>query len=129
MSKSNQRLVVWGVLLTLVMMSLMSHNGAAMHIVVALVWLVNTFTGALAGCAMGVLFSEGSTRQRLKAALQKLLAGSDAQAMPKYAGWLLKLLIVMSLAFSGWVITLVCYLLAVVIYNLLRSQLAEPAAA
>lgn len=68
-------------------------------------------------------------RQRLKAVLQKLLAGSDVQAVPKYAGWLMKLLIVMSLAFSGWVITLVSYLLAVVIYNLLRSQLAEPAAA
>ncbi|MEK6305813.1 MAG: DNZ54_00345 family protein [Pantoea dispersa] len=129
MSKHNQGLVVWGVLLTLVMMSLMSHNGAAMHIVVALVWLINIFTGSLAGCAVGVLFSEGATRQRLKAALQKVLAGSGAQAAPKYAGWLLKLLIVMSLAFSGWVITLVCYLLAVVIYNLLRSQLAEPAAA
>lgn len=129
MSKHNQGLVVWGVLLTVVMMSLMSHNGAAMHIVVALVWLINIFTGSLAGCATGVLFSEGATRQRLKAALQKLLAGSDAQAVPKYAGWLLKLLIVMSLAFSGWVITLVCYLLAVVIHNLLRSQLAEPAAA
>lgn len=128
MSKRNQGLVVWGVLLTLVMMSLMSHNGAAMHIVVALVWLINIFTGSLAGCAVGVLFSEGATRQRLKAALKKFLAGSDAQAVPKYAGWLLKLLIVMSLAFSGWVITLVCYLLAVVIYNLLRSQLAEPAA-
>ncbi|NIG15852.1 DNZ54_00345 family protein [Pantoea sp. Cy-640] len=128
MSKHNQGLVVWGVLLTLVMMSLMSQNGAAMHIVVALVWLINIFTGSLAGCAVGVLFSEGATRQRLKAALQKVLAGSGAQAAPKYAGWLLKLLIVMSLAFSGWVITLVCYLLAVVIYNLLRSQLAEPAA-
>ncbi|MBJ3192068.1 peptidase, partial [Salmonella enterica subsp. enterica serovar Agona] len=43
--------------------------------------------------------------------------------------WAIRLLIVLCLAFSGWVITLVFYLLTLVLYQIARSQLHEPMAA
>ena len=129
MDKNKQMLIAWAMLAALVFAALISHYGMAMRIVVALVWAGNLLTGGLAAGAALVLFTEGARRPRLKKMLRQFFTRCDRQAMPKYASWVLKLLVVMSLAFSGWLITLVCYLLAVVVFSVLRQQLAESATA
>ena len=108
--------------------TLMGPVGDEMYMVVAVVWLINITVAALSALAALVLVSEGGMRQKLKDTLLKFFEPGEFSSARKIYGWAVKLLIVLSLALSGWIITLVCYLLAVVIYNLLRSQLTEPAA-
>lgn len=109
--------------------ALFNPQGVAVHVVVAVVWLLNILAAVLSGLAVLILISEGDSRQKLKKVLIKFFAPGELPLTSKIFGWAVKLLIVMSLAFSGWVITLVCYALAVVIFNLLRGQLAERAKA
>lgn len=109
--------------------ALFNPQGVAVHMVVAVAWLLNILVAVLSGLAVVVLISDGDSRQKLKKVLIKFFAPGELPLTSKIFGWAVKLLIVMSLAFSGWVITLVCYALAVVVSNLLRSQLTERATA
>jgi hypothetical protein len=109
--------------------ALFNPQSVAVHVVVAVAWLLNILVAVLSGLAVLVLISEGDSRQKLKKVLIKFFAPGELPLTSKIFGWVVKLLIVMSLAFSGWVITLVCYALVVVIFNLLRGQLAERAKA
>lgn len=120
--------VVGLVFIAVVLAGLFNPGGVAVHVVVAIIWLLNIITGALAACSALVLFAEGEARQKLKNTLRKFFVAGNSRAADRICGWVIKLLIVMTLAFSGWIITLVFYLLAVVVFNLLRGELAEPVA-
>jgi hypothetical protein len=115
------------VFIAVLLAGLFNPGGVAVHVVVAIIWLLNIITGVLAACSALVLFAEGEARQKLKDTLRKFCLSGDVTAADRVCGWVIKLLIVLTLAFSGWVITLVFYLLAVVVFNLLRGELAEPA--
>ncbi|WP_288657439.1 DNZ54_00345 family protein [Pantoea sp. UBA6567] len=117
------------IFVVLLLAALFHPNSAAVSLVVGVVWLLNIVVAALSGLAVLVLISEGDVRQKLKKALSKFFVPGELPLISKVFGWVVKLLIVMSLAFSGWIITLVCYALAVVVFNLLRAQLTEQATA
>jgi len=117
------------VFVVLLLAALFNPNSAAVYLVVGVVWLLNIVVAALSGLAVLVLISEGDVREKLKNALSKFFFPHELPLVSKVFGWVVKMLIVLSLAFSGWIITLVCYALAVVVFNLLRAQLTEQATA
>lgn len=70
-------------------------------------------------------FAGDRARDEVRAALLKF----RAHPVKPVRTWVIRLLIVLCLAFSGWVITLVFYLLTLVLYQIARAQLHEPMAA
>ena len=117
--------VVSVIYLLVVLAGLFHPQGAAVNVVVAVTWLLNIITGLLAASSMLVLHAEGKTRQEFKAALRKFFVPGKTSLIGRVYGWVLKLLIVLTLAFSGWVITLVAYLLMIVIVSIMQRELAE----
>lgn len=118
-------LVVSVIYLMVVLAGLFHPQGAAVNVVVAVTWLLNIITGLLAASSVLVLYAEGSARQEFKAALRKFFVPGKASLIGRVYGWVLKLLIVLTLAFSGWVITLLVYLLMIVIFSIMQRELAE----
>jgi len=117
--------VVSVIYLLVVLAGLLHPQGAAVNVVVAVTWLLNIITGLLAASSVLVLHAEGNARQEFKAALRKFFVPGKTSVIGRVYGWVLKLLIVLTLAFSGWVITLVAYLLMIVIVSIMQRELAE----
>ncbi|EHM50727.1 DNZ54_00345 family protein [Yokenella regensburgei] len=92
--------------------------GASVQVSCVLAWLLAAL------CAVG-WFAGGRGRDEVRAALLKF----RARPVKPVRTWAMRLLIVMCLAFSGWVIALVFYLLTLVLYQIARAQLHEPVAA
>lgn len=111
--------------LFVVLAGLHHPQGAAVNVVVAVTWLLNIITGLLAASGVLALCAEGNARQEFKAALRKFFVPGKTSLIGRVYGWVLKLLIVLTLAFSGWVITLVVYLLMIVIVSIMQRELAE----
>ncbi|WIL42585.1 DNZ54_00345 family protein [Pantoea agglomerans] len=118
--------VVMVIYLLVVLAGLHHPQGAAVNVVVAVTWLLNIITGLLSASSVLALYAEGKARQEFKAALRKFFIPDRPSLIVRIYGWVLKLLIVLTLAFSGWVITLVFYLLMMVIFSIMRRQLSEP---
>lgn len=97
-----------------------------MHLPVVSLWLSNAvvwvlaFFGCLAYCA------GREARLKMLAALAPFFKSPKQSFLSRAYGWALKVLIVLSLAFTGWLLTLACYVLTVVVYQLCRSALSEP---
>ncbi|HGV5225731.1 TPA: DNZ54_00345 family protein, partial [Escherichia coli] len=63
--------------------------------------------------------------QELRASLLKTITRKENV----FISWVMRLLIVVSLAWTGWAITLVFYLLTVIAFWLTRNQMAQQVAA
>ncbi|WP_210522950.1 DNZ54_00345 family protein [Pantoea ananatis] len=126
MKKKLASRVVMVIYLLVVLAGLLHPQGAAVNVVVAVTWLLNIITGLLSASSVLTLYAEGKSRQEFKAVLRKFFVPDRPSLIGRIYGWVLKLLIVLMLAFSGWVITLVCYLLMMVIFSIMRRQLSEP---
>ena len=118
--------VVSVIYLLVVLAGLLHPQGAAVNVVVAVTWLLNILTGLLAASSVLVLYAEGNARQEFKAVLRKFFGPGKPSPIGRVYGWVLKLLIVLTLAFSGWVITLIAYLLMIVIVSIMQRELTEP---
>ncbi|MQI90586.1 hypothetical protein EI032_23415, partial [Escherichia coli] len=63
--------------------------------------------------------------QELRASLLKTITRKENV----FISWVMRLLIVVSLAWTGWTITLVLYLLTVIAFWITRNQMAQQVAA
>ena len=111
--------------LALLVITLCFPRSAAPVVLAALVWVACFLSWLVAvACAVG-WFAGGRAREEVLAALELF------KKMPRkpVRSWDTRLLIVLGLACSGWVITLVLYLLTLVMYQIARVQLAEPVVA
>ncbi len=114
--------ISWVVLL---MAALFYPRSSAPVLVAAAVWVMSLLTWALTLCGMLGAIAGGTAKQSLNESLRKFFTAPDKPLL----SWLMKILIVVCLAWSGWVITLVFYLLTLLVYRVARSQLSETAAA
>lgn len=113
--------VVWVVLL---MASLFYPRSSAPVLVVSFIWVMSLLTWALIACGVLSVMAGGAARQAIMEPLKKFFTTPDKPVL----SWVMKVLIIISLACSGWVITLVFYLLTLLVYRVARSQLAEAVA-
>ena len=109
----------------LLMAALFYPRSSAPVLVAAAVWVMSLLTWALTLCGVLGAIAGGTAKQSLNESLRKFFTAPDNPLL----SWLLKILIVVCLAWSGWVITLVFYLLTLLVYRVARSQLSETAAA
>lgn len=114
--------IAWVVLL---MASLFYPRSSAPVLVAAAVWVMSLLTWSLTLCGVLGAIAGGTAKQSLNESLRKFFTAPDKPLL----SWLMKILIVVCLAWSGWVITLVFYLLTLLVYRVARSQLSETAAA
>ena len=71
------------------------------------------------------LIQNGPLWQELRASLLKTITRKEYV----FISWVMRLLIVVSLAWTGWAITLVFYLLTVIAFWITRNQMAQQVAA
>ncbi|KLP86358.1 DNZ54_00345 family protein [Enterobacter hormaechei] len=109
----------------LLMAALFYPRSSAPVLVAAAVWVMSLLTWALTFCGVLGAIAGGAAKQSLNESLRKFFTAPDKPLL----SWLMKILIVVCLAWSGWVITLVFYLLTLLVYRVARSQLSETAAA
>ncbi|EMO4266671.1 MULTISPECIES: DNZ54_00345 family protein [Enterobacter cloacae complex] len=114
--------ITWVVLL---MAALFYPRSSAPVLVAAAVWVMSLLTWALTLCGVLGAIAGGTAKQSLNESLRKFFTAPDKPLL----SWLMKILIVVCLAWSGWVITLVFYLLTLLVYRVARSQLSKTAAA
>lgn len=114
--------ITWVVLL---MAALFYPRSSAPVLVAAAVWVMSLLTWALTLCGVLGAIAGGTAKQSLNESLRKFFTAPDKPLL----SWLMKILIVDCLAWSGWVITLVFYLLTLLVYRVARSQLSKTAAA
>ncbi|HBN7126151.1 TPA: peptidase [Escherichia coli] len=114
--------IAWVVLL---MAALFYPRSSAPVLVAAAVWVMSLLTWSLTLCGVLGAIAGGTAKQSLNESLRKFFTAPDKPLL----SWLMKILIVVCLAWSGWVITLVFYLLTLLVYRVARSQLSETAAA
>lgn len=111
--------------LALLVITLFFPRSAAPVVLAALVWVVCFLCWLIAlVCAVG-WFAGGRARDEV---LEGLKIFKKLPRKP-VRSWGMRLVIVLALACSGWVITLVFYLLTLVMYQIARVQLAEPVVA
>lgn len=75
--------------------------------------------------ALAALIKNGPLWQELRASLLKTITRKENV----FISWVMRLLIVVSLAWTGWAITLVLYLLTVIAFWITRNQMAQQVAA
>ncbi|EPE0990391.1 DNZ54_00345 family protein [Cronobacter sakazakii] len=109
----------------LLMAALFYPRSSAPVLVAAAVWVMSLLTWALTLCGVLGAIAGGAAKQSLNELLRKFFTAPDKPLL----SWLMKILIIVCLAWSGWVITLVFYLLTLLVYRVARSQLSETAAA
>ncbi|EOE7443785.1 DNZ54_00345 family protein [Enterobacter hormaechei] len=107
------------------MAALFYPRSSAPVLVAAAVWVMSLLTWVLTLCGVLGAIAGGAAKQSLNESLRKFFTAPDKPLL----SWLMKILIVVCLAWSGWVITLVFYLLTLLVYRVARSQLSETAAA
>lgn len=89
------------------------------------VWVACLLTWAVIPVALAALIQNGPLWQELRASLLKTITRKENV----YISWVMRLLIVVSLAWMGWAITLVFYLLTVIAFWITRNQMAQQVAA
>jgi hypothetical protein len=109
--------VAWAVLLVA---ALFYPRSSAPVLVVSFIWVMSLLTWALTACGVFGVIAGGAAKQAIMEPLKKFFAAPDK---PLFS-WMMKVLIILCLARSGWVITLVFYLLTLMVYRVARSQLA-----
>lgn len=89
------------------------------------VWVACLLTWAVIPVALAALIKNGPLWQELRASLLKTITRKENV----FISWVMRLLIVVSLAWAGWAITLVFYLLTVIAFWITRNQMAQQVAA
>lgn len=82
-------------------------------------------TWAVIPVALAALIKNGPLWQELRASLLKTITRKENV----FISWVMRLLIVVSFAWTGWAITLVFYLLTVIAFWMIRNQIAQQVAA
>ncbi|MCV5625315.1 DNZ54_00345 family protein, partial [Escherichia coli] len=82
-------------------------------------------TSAVIPVALATLIKNVPLWQELRASLLKTITRKENV----FISWVMRLLIVVSLAWTGWAITLVFYLLTVIAFWITRNQMAQQVAA
>lgn len=85
------------------------------------VWVACLLTWAVIPVALAALIKNGPLWQELRASLLKTITRKENV----FTSWVMRLLIVVSLAWTGWAITLVFYLLTVIAFWITRNQMAQ----
>lgn len=94
-------------------------------LVAALIWVSCSLAWLLAALCAAGWFAGGRARAEVWVALLKF----KSHPLKPVRAWVTRLLIVACLALSGWVVTLVFYLLTLVLYQIARAQSHNPVAA
>lgn len=89
------------------------------------VWVACLLTWAVIPVALAALIKNGPLWQELRASLLKTITRKENV----FISWVMRLLIVVSLAWAGWAITTVFYLLTVIAFWITRNQMAQQVAA
>lgn len=89
------------------------------------VWVACLLTWAVIPVSLAALIKNGPLWQELRASLLKTITRKENV----FISWMMRLLIVVSLAWTGWAITLVFYLLTVIAFWITRNQMAQQVAA
>lgn len=89
------------------------------------VWVACLLTWAVIPVALAALIKNGPLWQELRASLLKTITRKENV----FTSWVMRLLIVVSLARTGWAITTVFYLLTVIAFWITRNQMAQQVAA
>ncbi len=89
------------------------------------VWVACWLTWAVIPVALAALIKNGPLWQELRGSLLKTITRKENV----FISWVMRLLIVVSLAWTGWAITLVFYLLTVIAFWITRNQMAQQVAA
>ncbi|HFV2191870.1 TPA: DNZ54_00345 family protein [Escherichia coli] len=89
------------------------------------VWVACLLTWAVIPVALAALIQNGPLWQELRASLLKTITRKENV----FICWVMRLLIVVSLAWTGWAITLVFYLLTGIAFWITRNQMAQQVAA
>ncbi|MES0226108.1 DNZ54_00345 family protein [Citrobacter braakii] len=89
------------------------------------VWVAGLLTWAIIPVALAALIKNGPLWQELRVSLLKTITRKENV----FISWVMRLLIVVSLAWTGWAITLVFYLLTVIVFWITRNQMAQQVAA
>ncbi|EFK51481.1 TPA: hypothetical protein JLH65_003979 [Escherichia coli] len=89
------------------------------------VWVACLLTWAAIPVALAALIKNGSLWQELRVSLLKTITRKENV----FISWVMRLLIVVSLVWTGWAITLVFYLLTVIAFWITRNQMAQQVAA
>lgn len=89
------------------------------------VWVACLLTWALIPVSLAALIKNGPLWQELRASLLKTITRKENV----FISWMMRLLIVVSLAWTGWAITTVFYLLTVIAFWITRNQMAQQVAA
>lgn len=110
--------IAWAVLLVAALFYPLS---SAPVLVVSFIWVMSLLTWALTACGVLGVIADGAAKQAIMEQLKKFFTAPDKPVL----SWMMKVLIIISLACSGWVITLVFYLLTLLVYRVARSQLSE----
>lgn len=80
---------------------------------------------AISRVSLAALIKNGPLWQELRASLLKTITRKENV----FISWMMRLLIVVSLAWTGWALTLVFYLLTVIAFWITRNQMAQQVAA
>lgn len=89
------------------------------------VWVACLLTWAVIPVSLAALIKNGPLWQELRASLLKTITRKENV----FISWMMRLLIVVSLAWTGWAIILVFYLLTVIAFWITRNQMAQQVAA
>ena len=89
------------------------------------VWVACLLTWAVIPVALAALIKNGPLWQELRGSLLKTITRKENV----FISWVMRLLIVVSFAWTGWAITLVFYLLTVIAFWMIRNQIAQQVAA
>ena len=89
------------------------------------VWVACLLTWAVIPVALAALIKNGPLWQELRVSLLKTITRKENV----FISWVMRLLIVVSFAWTGWAITLVFYLLTVIAFWMIRNQIAQQVAA
>ncbi|HBB2950579.1 TPA: hypothetical protein J9728_003927 [Escherichia coli] len=89
------------------------------------VWVACLLAWAVIPVALAALIKNGPLWQELRTSLLKTITRKENV----FISWVMRLLIVVSLAWTGWAITLVFYLLTVIAFWMTRNQMAQQVSA
>ncbi|EMO5615861.1 DNZ54_00345 family protein [Klebsiella pneumoniae] len=111
----------------LMILSLFVPNGMASALVTALTWVVCLLVWVVVLLCLAGWYAGGTHREEARQALTRFFSTPGSQVLR----WARRSLLVIFLAFTGHVVTLVFYLLTLVALMVLRAQVvdAEPVTA
>ncbi|EHX3046528.1 hypothetical protein K6S25_001981 [Salmonella enterica] len=115
-------LMLW---MALLIATMMYPQGIFPALAASGVWVACLLTWAVIPVALAALIKNGPLWQELTASLLKSITRKENV----FISWVMRLLIVVSLAWTGWAITLVFYLLTIIAFWITRNQMAQQVAA